>query len=203
MKLSYFPQIKAVHTSKIFHGQIYIPFANWLLMVGTIIVTAVYNNVSHGQVSSKQGETDWRTKTTRLGNAYGVCVVLVTFITTCMVSIVALLIWRINPFIVLFVFLVFAALDGAYMSAALTKVPEGAWFTLVLAIVLASIFILWRFGKEQQWEAEAEDRFQPSNLICKDEDGKLHLTAAFGGSPITTIKGMSFSTRQSSVSHAC
>lgn len=46
MKLSYFPQIKLVHTSKIFHGQIYIPFANWLLMVGTIIVTAVYNNVS-------------------------------------------------------------------------------------------------------------------------------------------------------------
>ena len=46
MKLSYFPQIKLVHTSKIFHGQIYIPFANWLLMAGTVIVTAVYSNVS-------------------------------------------------------------------------------------------------------------------------------------------------------------
>ena len=46
MKLSYFPQIKLVHTSKKFYGQIYIPFANWLLMIGTIIVTAVYSNVS-------------------------------------------------------------------------------------------------------------------------------------------------------------
>ena len=47
MKLSYFPQIKVVHTSKRFHGQIYIPLANWLLMIGTVIVTAVYSNVSY------------------------------------------------------------------------------------------------------------------------------------------------------------
>lgn len=46
MKLSYFPQIKLVHTSKAFHGQIYLPFANWLLMTGTVIVTAVYSDVS-------------------------------------------------------------------------------------------------------------------------------------------------------------
>lgn len=47
MNMSYFPHIKAVHKSKTFHGQIYIPMANWLLMVGTVIVTAVYNNVSY------------------------------------------------------------------------------------------------------------------------------------------------------------
>ena len=46
IKLSYFPQIKVVHTSKIFHGQIYIPWINWLLMIGTIVVTAAYSNVS-------------------------------------------------------------------------------------------------------------------------------------------------------------
>ncbi|KAL8842745.1 MAG: hypothetical protein Q9170_000401 [Blastenia crenularia] len=45
IKLSYFPQIKLVHTSKIFYGQIYIPWVNWLLMIGTIVVTVAYNNV--------------------------------------------------------------------------------------------------------------------------------------------------------------
>ena len=45
MKLSYFPHIKVYHTSKKFYGQVYIPLANWLMMVGTIIVTAVYHNV--------------------------------------------------------------------------------------------------------------------------------------------------------------
>lgn len=45
MSLSYFPNLKLVHTSERFHGQIYIPVANWLLMIGAIIVTVIYNNV--------------------------------------------------------------------------------------------------------------------------------------------------------------
>lgn len=46
MKLSYFPQIKMVHTSKTFHGHLYIPLANWLMMIGTVIVTAAFKTVS-------------------------------------------------------------------------------------------------------------------------------------------------------------
>ena len=53
MKLSYFPQVKTYHVSKTFHGQVYIPIANWLMMIGTIIVTAVYNNVCTLQVLSR------------------------------------------------------------------------------------------------------------------------------------------------------
>jgi KUP system potassium uptake protein len=44
-KLSYFPQIKVVHTSKVFHGQLYVPLVNWLLMIGTVLIAAIYNNV--------------------------------------------------------------------------------------------------------------------------------------------------------------
>jgi len=46
MRLSYFPYIKTVHTSMKFHDHVYMPLANWLLMIGTVIVTGVYNNVS-------------------------------------------------------------------------------------------------------------------------------------------------------------
>lgn len=115
--------------------------------------------------------------------------ILVTFLTTCMVAIVALIIWRVHPVMVLFGFLVFGGLDGMYLSSALTKVPSGAWFTLVLAIVLSSIFILWRFGKEQQWAAEREDRFPPSRLVTQGHDGALRLTPRFGGSQLTNMKG--------------
>lgn len=45
MKLSYFPQVKVVHTSKVFHGQLYVPLVNWLLMIGTVLIAAIYNNV--------------------------------------------------------------------------------------------------------------------------------------------------------------
>lgn len=107
-----------------------------------------------------------------------------------MVALVALLVWRWNPFLVAFGWLIFALLDGAFLSSALTKVPTGAWFTLALAFVLSSLFILWRFGKENQWRAEAEDRIQPSRLVMKSADGsRLELTSAFGGGEISKIKG--------------
>jgi KUP system potassium uptake protein len=172
MNLSYFPHIQVKHTSKLFHGQIYIPLANWLLMIGTVVVTAIYSN------------------TTRLGNAYGVCVIFVTFITTCLVSLVAIVIWRINVFIVLFFFLVFGCLDGIYLSSALTKVPTGAWFTLLLAAILSFIFVLWRFGKENQWRAEATDRFQPSDLLITSADGQVKLGPAFGNGTVSLVDGV-------------
>jgi KUP system potassium uptake protein len=46
MNSSYFPHVNMIYTSDKFHGQVYIPIANWSMMVGCVIVTAVYNNVS-------------------------------------------------------------------------------------------------------------------------------------------------------------
>ncbi|CAG8949569.1 hypothetical protein HYFRA_00007802 [Hymenoscyphus fraxineus] len=172
MKLSYFPQIKVVHTSKIFHGQLYVPLVNWLLMIGSVAAAGIANN------------------TTTLGNAYGVCVMFVTFFDSCMVGLAALIVWRRSPYLVFFPWLVIACLDGLYLSSSLVKVPEGAWFTLILSAILTGILILWRFGKEQQWEAEASDRFPTSHLVRANENGYLRLTDAFGGETLSTIKGL-------------
>jgi KUP system potassium uptake protein len=172
MKLSYFPQLKVIHTSKIFHGQLYIPLANWLLMIGTILIASIYNN------------------TTSLGNAYGVCVMFVTFFDTCMVSLTAIFVWRISPYIVFLPWLTIALLDGAFLSSSLTKVPDGAWFTITLAVVLACVFLIWRFGKEQQWLAEAEDRFPTSHFIQPaSADDRLYLTKRFEGDSLSVVKG--------------
>ncbi|KAL9126571.1 MAG: hypothetical protein Q9217_004401 [Psora testacea] len=179
IKLSYFPQIKVIHTSRIFHQQIYIPWVNWILMVGTVCVTAAYNN------------------TTRLGEAYGVCVILVTFITTCMVSLVALVVWRLPVYVVIPCFLVFATLDGLYLSSALTKVPNGAWLTLCLGVILSSIFVLWRFGKENQWQAESSDKIAPWKLVSEfqvvdkpNSEPDLRLSPQLGGGPVSRLRGV-------------
>jgi len=102
-------------------------------------------------------------------------VVLVTFITTCMVTITAIIVWRLHLLLVLAGFLFFACIDGLYLSSAVTKVPNGAWFTLMLAAVLASIIITWRNGKETQWKAEQSDRIPVSYLLSTREDGKVCL----------------------------
>ncbi|KAJ0132114.1 Vegetative incompatibility protein HET-E-1 [Fusarium oxysporum f. sp. albedinis] len=143
IRLSYFPHIKIIYTSRRFRGHVYMPFANWLLMIGTVVITTIYNN------------------TTSLGYAYGTCAITVCFLITCMVSLVALIIWRVHLLIVLLIFLVFILLDGVYLSAALSKVPQGAWFALVLSFLLSALLSLWRWGKEQQWAAECQDRIIP------------------------------------------
>ncbi|EXK35451.1 potassium uptake protein [Fusarium oxysporum f. sp. lycopersici 4287] len=191
MRLSYFPHIKTVHTSRRFHDQIYMPLANWLLMTGTVVVTAVYNN------------------TTSLGHAYGACVIIVSFITTCMVSLVALIIWRISSIVVLIGFLIFILLDSIYLSAAMNKVPDGGWFALVLSAILSSSVMLWRWGKEQQWEAEQRDMVDPAeflmssrstsrnNSIARGIQGegslrstRLRLSPEFGGGQVMVAPGL-------------
>jgi len=145
-------------------------------MIGTIIVTAVYNN------------------TTSLGNAYGTCVILVTFITTSMIALVALIVWRLHWLLVFVVWLPIVTFDGLFMTAVMTKVPNGAWSTLMIAIILSGIFVLWRYGKEKQWSAEGRDRSDLTTLVLKDKDGVWRLAPAMGGRPLTHIKGACFPT---------
>lgn len=75
------------------------------------------------------------------------------------------------------------------MSSALIKVPQGAWFTITLAAILASFLILWRFGKEQQWASEVEDRFPTTHLVKRGEHGTIKLTDKYGGDDLSVIKG--------------
>jgi KUP system potassium uptake protein len=172
INMSYFPPIKIVNTSLEHHSQIYIPVANWLMMIGTIVVTVVFKD------------------TTKLGNAYGVCVILDTVITTTLVSLVALIVWRIKWYFVLPLTLTFATFEGLYLTSALRKVPDGAWFTITLAVCLAIVFCTWRFGKERQWHTERKTGLaRLSKLVKKSDHDQIRLVDAFGGGEVTEIKG--------------
>lgn len=80
------------------------------------------------------------------------------------------------------------------MTSALNKVPDGAWFTISLAVILSTVFSTWRYGKERQWRGERRGRLpRLSKLVIKTDDGTLKLTDTFGGGEITNMKGMSLS----------
>jgi len=90
---------------------------------------------------------------------------------------------------VFFPWLTVACLDGVYLSSALVKVPDGAWFTLTLSGIQAALFILWRFGKEQQWAAEAADRFPTTHFVKTQADGTIQLTPKYGSGTVSPVKG--------------
>ena len=172
MKLSYFPQIQVKHTSKTYYGNFYVPPVNWLLMIGTVLVAAIYNN------------------TASLGDAYGVCVMFVTFFDTILVTLIAILVWRIKPYYIFLPLAAIISIDGTYLSSALIKVPDGGWFTILLSCLLACVFILWRIGKEAQWKSEADDRFATTHFVKTNDHGKLELTEQFGGKQLSSMGGL-------------
>lgn len=122
-------------------------------------------------------------------------------------SLVALIVWRIPTTVVVLGFLLFILLDSIYLSAAMNKVPDGGWFAIVLSFILSTVFILWRWGKEQQWEAEVKDVVDPAdfllssrstsrnNSIAREADGsirsvRLRLAPEYGGGSITLAPGL-------------
>jgi hypothetical protein len=85
--------------------------------------------------------------TTRLGNAYGLCVVFCTVITSTMMAVAGIVVFKLHPLIVFPIWLAFALFDGLYLSAALFKVPAGAYFTLITSGLIAAIMVRSRVAK--------------------------------------------------------
>ena len=92
-----------------------------------------------------------------------------------MISITAIVVWDVHPAFVLLGFLVFGSLDGLFLSSVLAKIPQGAWLTLMLAAVLSIFFLVWRYGKEQQWKAESQGRKSLSELVVASADKKYYI----------------------------
>lgn len=76
-----------------------------------------------------------------------------------------MVVWKLHPLIVLAGFIFFGLIDTLYLSSALTKVPHGAWFTLMLGAILTALILLWRYGKNNQWAAETHDLLPPHKIV--------------------------------------
>ncbi|KAK2809493.1 hypothetical protein FQN50_003761 [Emmonsiellopsis sp. PD_5] len=172
IRMGYLPKIRTVHTSKRISSQIYIPWANWLMMLAALLTTAVFKTTS------------------KLGNAYGVCVVGVGFITCWLVALVALIIWNLHFIIVIPIFLFFAFIDGLFLSSAFYKVPSGGWFTIAMAATLASTLLTWNYGEECQKEADRDDSSPSRSTIFAGPDGALFIRQGNVDRGVKIIRGI-------------
>lgn len=127
----------------------------------------------------------------------GACVTFVTLITTTLVTIVSIVVWKWNILFSFLFFIVFGFIDGAYLSATLLKVPQGAWVTIVIAAVIATFMIIWHNGKLKQWEYEEARSLTLPDLVKADvirnTDGheSIVLSLAKTGERMEVLKGLS------------
>ena len=82
-----------------------------------------------------------------LAGAFGIAVSLLMAITTLMATFVALH-WKYNPLIVYAVNGSLIALDLLFFASTSTKLLDGGWFPLLIALIIAFLMLTWRKGEE-------------------------------------------------------
>ena len=153
MQLGYMPRMRIKHTSSETIGQIYIPAINWTMMV--IVVGLV---VSFGNSSS-------------LAAAYGISVSATMLIDTLLLALVARSLWPEWRRWVLPLCGLFLVIDVAFLVANGAKVLQGAWFPVVLGMILFTMLRTWRRGREtlrdeMQKEGIRLDAFIPGLMLA-------------------------------------
>ncbi|KAJ9537058.1 hypothetical protein OSB04_029791 [Centaurea solstitialis] len=138
--LGCFPRVKIVHTSKHMFGQIYIPEINWILMVLTLLIAVGFQD------------------TTLVGNAYGLACMTVIFITTFLMALVIVFVWQKNVVIATLFLVVFWIIEGIYLSAAIMKVPQGGWVSLLLAFVFMVVMYVWHYGTRKKYNHDLHNK---------------------------------------------
>jgi KUP system potassium uptake protein len=128
MQLGLCPRMRIVSTSSDEAGQIYVPTANWLLMIGTLLVVVLFKTSEH------------------LAGAYGIAVSGTMLVTTILLYRVAIDCWKWPPALAIFIIVVFGAVDATFLASNSLKIVEGGWFPLTVGGAMVWLMLCWRQG---------------------------------------------------------
>ncbi|XP_042033717.1 potassium transporter 26-like [Salvia splendens] len=146
LELDCFPRVSIIHTSSKHQGQVYSPEINCILMILTV-----------GLVVGFKGGVE-------LANAYGVVVIWVMIITTCLMSLVMLTIWKMNAVVVLGFFVPYVVLEGAFMTSLLQKIPQGGWVPFAISALFMVVMMSWKYGRSKKTTYEAKNKMSATEL---------------------------------------
>ena len=130
VQLGYCPRLTIVHTSHREIGQIYIPFLNWCMLIGTVWLALSFKSSS------------------ALASAYGIAVTGTMIVTSVLAYFVAKRVfgwpvWLAATFIGFFLFI-----ELSFFFANVVKLAEGGWFPLVVGLLIYTLMSTWSAGRQ-------------------------------------------------------
>jgi KUP system potassium uptake protein len=128
--LGLLPRMRVMHTSATEIGQVYIPAVNWLQLVVVLMAVVGF------------GSSD------KLAGAYGIAVTATMLCTTVLTFFVIRYRWHLPLWLCFTATGFFIAIDILLFSASTLKLFHGGWFPLLLAIVLFTVMLTWKRGRE-------------------------------------------------------
>src|SRR5438874_811959 len=155
IQLGFIPRMRITHTSSVAKGQIYVPTINWLLagMVGLLVVS-------------------FRSSAAMLP-AYGLAVVGTMLITTLMQYVVVFRIWKRPLWQGAVGFALFVTIDVIFLASGLMKLFEGAWFPILVGLVVFTVLTTWATGRRIMRERLAESAL-PLPVFIKSAAASVH-----------------------------
>jgi KUP system potassium uptake protein len=130
VQLGFLPRLKVLHTSRV-EGQIYVPIVNWGLCIGVVALTLVFRSAD------------------KLGDIYGVGVTGTFILNTVLFLAVARFLWGRRKLRLASLAALFLTVEIAFFSSNIAKVGHGAWLSLAIGLVISTLMITWRKGRER------------------------------------------------------
>lgn len=129
IKLNLWTNLKVKYPSE-HQGQIYIPFVNWVLMFGCLLVIAVFRKSSNMEAT------------------YGLAITIDMVMTSILLCYLLILKYPKTKLFYLGIFAVFITIEGIFLLSNLGKIVHGGWFTLILATTFFMILFLYYKAKQ-------------------------------------------------------
>lgn len=128
IRLNFSPRLFVEYPSNV-KGQLYIPFINWMMMVGCITVVLYFG------------------RSEKMEAAYGLAVTITMLMSTILMS--AYLYSRRWPmWSILLITGTFLAIEISFFIANLVKFHEGGWISILSGAIVSSVMGIWFLGKK-------------------------------------------------------
>jgi KUP system potassium uptake protein len=128
IQLGLLPRFEIRHTSEEHYGQIYMPRVNTLLLIGVLLLVALFRTSSS------------------LAAAYVLAVAATEFVASLLGFVVIWKVWKWQLSMVTLLMVPFIAIDAVFLTATMLKIAEGAWVPVLFGIVMILIVLTWRRG---------------------------------------------------------
>lgn len=156
--LGLFPRLKIRHTHDAHAGQIYLPFINWSLFAGCIVLVFTFGSSS------------------ALASAYGLAVSGVMTITSFAMIPVARLCWEWTRLAAGLLWGTLTAVNGSFLLASSLKFLDGGFVPLSVGVAVFLVMVTWRWGRKATFAAySAKDTMTVAELVRLHRDSEFFM----------------------------
>ncbi|WP_280519004.1 potassium transporter Kup [Shinella curvata] len=164
--LGFLPRLMIKFTSETNTGQIYVPAVNGVLFIGVIVLI-----FSFGDSES-------------LATAYGISVTGAMVVTTLMAHQFLRQVWGYSVVTASLLLLPLLLVEGVFLIANLTKIHDGGWVPVVLAVAIMLVMWTWTRGTRYLKNKIAQSDIPLTDFIAAVEKKSKHAPAIVPGTAI-------------------